>query len=74
MKQQQEEEAAKSAANIPVVRKKVTTKKDDDLDALLSVGLPGKKKQRISIGKLRIGPKEETTNPEHDATIENTMH
>lgn len=44
MKQQQEEEAAKSAANIPVVRKKVTTKKDDDLDALLSVGLPGKKK------------------------------
>lgn len=44
MKQQQEEEAAKSAANIPVVRKKVTTKKDVDLDALLSVGLPGKKK------------------------------
>lgn len=44
MKQKQEEEALKSASNIPVVRKKVSTKKEDDLDALLSVGLPGKKK------------------------------
>ncbi len=44
MKQKQEEEALKSAANIPVVRKKVSTKKEDDLVALLSAGLPGKKK------------------------------
>lgn len=44
MKQKQEEEALKSAANIPVVRKKIATKKEEDLDALLSVGLPGKKK------------------------------
>ena len=45
LKQKQEEEALKSAANVPVLRKKVTTKKEDDLDALLSVGLPGSKKK-----------------------------
>lgn len=44
MKQKQEEEALRAASTTPVVRKKVTTKKDEDLDALLSVGLPGKKK------------------------------
>ncbi|KAL7437089.1 hypothetical protein ACHAXH_008793 [Discostella pseudostelligera] len=44
MKQKQEEEALRASSTTPVVRKKVTTKKEEDLDALLSVGLPGKKK------------------------------
>ena len=45
MKQKQEEDALRVANNIPVIRKKTTTKKEEeDLDALLSVGLPGKKK------------------------------